>query len=139
MWTKSYTQVFKNLEKEKVWKLWIDVNNWPKWNPGIESAKLEGSFEVGNSFTLKPKMAPSVNLKIVEVIEGEKFTDCTSFPGAEMYGIHEMFEETDGLRLTTTMKVTGMMTRLWEKIAEEIMKKVPEQTEALAKLARSSE
>src|SRR6188768_134807 len=102
MWTKSYTHVFNNIEKGKIWALWTDVNNWHKWNPGIEYAKLEGNFEVGNSFTLKPKKGPTVNIKIVEVIEGLKFTDCTSFPGAEMFGIHELIEEADGIRLTTT-------------------------------------
>lgn len=137
MWTESYTHVFTNLEKEKVWKLWTDIDNWHKWNPAIESAKLEGNFEIGQAFTLKVKNGPSVKLKIVEVIENEKFTDCTNFPGAEMFGIHEMFEEPDGLRLTTTMKVTGIASRLWQNVAEEIMKKVPQQTEALAKLAQS--
>lgn len=139
MWTRSYSQVFSNLEKEKIWSAWIDINNWHKWNPAIEYAKLEGNFEVGAVFVLKPRQGPSVNIKIVEVVEGLKFTDCTSFPGAEMYGTHELNEEADGIRLTTTMKVTGMLSLLWEKIGEEIMKKVPEQTENLVNLVRSRE
>ncbi len=139
MWTQSYSKVFNNLEKEKIWSLWIDINNWHKWNPGIDYAKLEGNFEVGASFVLKPIKGPSVNIKIVEVVEGLRFTDCTTLLGAELCGTHEIIEEADGIRLTTTMKVTGMLSHLWKKLAEEIMKKVPEQTENLVNLARLKE
>ena len=137
MWTESYSQVFKNVNKDKIWELWVDVDNWPKFNDDIESAKLDGRFNVGEFFTLKIKEGPSVKVQIVEMTDGSKFTDCTSFPGAKMYVTHEMVEQPEGLRLNTTVRVTGVLGFLWRKlVAEKVSKKMPKQTEALAKLAK---
>lgn len=55
MWTKSHSIVTKEVTKEQMWKLFADVNNWHTWDEGIEFAKMEGEFEKGNFFTLRPK------------------------------------------------------------------------------------
>lgn len=53
-----------------------------------------------------------------------------------MDGIHEMEETKDGLKLTTTIQISGPLSFLWRKlVADGIVKTLPEQTEALAALA----
>ena len=62
---------------------------------------------------LKPKGAPAVKIDIIELIENKRFTDCTKFWGAKMYDIHELEETKEGLRITSTVKVTGWLSYLW--------------------------
>lgn len=139
MWTKSHSVVTKEVTKEQIWKLFADVNNWPAWDKGVEFAKLEGKFEKGNHFMFQPKGGPQLKIKIVEAIENQNFTDFIKFPLAKMYGEH-LFEETaDGLKMTTTMKVQGILGFLWRKIvAQKIVDALPtdmqEQIKAASKL-----
>lgn len=126
MWSKSHSIVTKEATKEQLWKLFSDVNNWHKWDRGIEYAKMDGKFEKGNFFELRPKGGPKVRIQLVEAVENKTFTDFTKFPFAKMYGEH-CFEDTpEGLKITTTMKVTGPLGFLWRKIvAQDIVNKLP--------------
>lgn len=137
MWAKSYTVVTKEATKEQLWKLFADVNNWHKWDEGIESAKMEGKFEKGNHFLLKPKNGPKVKIELIETVENKKFVDFTKFPLAKMYGEH-IFEETpNGLRITTTMRVEGLLAFLWIKlVAQDIVNGLP--TEMIAQIKAAS-
>jgi hypothetical protein len=119
-----------------MWKLFSDVNNWKSWKDSIEFSSLEGKFEQGNYFFFKPKGGPKIKIKILEAIENKNFTDLTTFPLAKMYGEH-LFEETpDGLKLTTTMKVEGILGFLWVKIvAQKIIDTLPQDMSNQIKVA----
>lgn len=112
MWTKSYSVVTKEVTKEQMWKLFADVDDWHTWDSGIEFAKMEGKFEKGNQFLLKPKDGPKVKIKLIETVENQKFIDLTQFPLAKMYGEHTFEETPQGLKITTTMKVEGFLAFL---------------------------
>ncbi len=126
MWTRTHSIVTKEVTKEQMWKLFADVNNWHKWDTGIEFAKMEGKFEKGNHFQLKPKGGPKVNIELVETIENKKFVDFTKFPLAKMYGEHTFEETPNGLKITTTMKVEGLLSFVWIKlVAQGIVNSLP--------------
>ena len=115
------------------------MNNWHTWDKGIEFAKLAGKFEKGNCITLRPKGAPNVKVKLLKVIENKMFLDVTSFPLAKMYDEH-LFEETEnGLKITNTITVKGLLTFLWVKLvaqknAESLPADMQEQINAASKL-----
>lgn len=137
MWQKSYSKTFNGINPQQIWQVWEDINNWHTWNPGVEYCKLEKSFSTGNSFILKPLGTPPVNIQLVAVEKNRLFTDCTRFPGAKMYGNHQMEETDEGLKITTTMTITGPFGFLWRKlIGEKIVAKTHQQTEALVARAR---
>lgn len=126
MWTKSHSITTKEATKEQLWKLFADVNNWHKWDEGIEYARMTGKFEKGNHFILKPKGGPKVKIQLLETIENKKFVDCTTFPLAKMTGTHTFEETSNGLKITTTMTVTGLLAFLWVKIvAQKIVDGLP--------------
>jgi hypothetical protein len=140
MWTRTYSKNFKGLSKDSIWKLWTDVNNWPTWHGDLEYCKMNGPFKVGNYFILKPKGAPAVKISLVEIKEGRKFTDCTHFWGAKMYDTHEIEETKDGIRLTNTLVVTGVLKFIWIKlVAQNVALTVPQEMEALVSLAQSKQ
>ena len=136
MWTKSHSIVTREVTKEQLWKLFANVNAWATWDEGVESAKMEGKFEKGNHFILRPKGGPTVKIKLIETTENKSFTDMTTFPLAKMYGEH-VFEETpEGLRITTTMKVEGILGFFWRKVvAQPIVDALPKEMIAQIKYA----
>jgi hypothetical protein len=139
MWSKSHSIVTTEVTKEQIWKLFSDVNNWHTWDKGIEFAKLEGKFEAGNYFILRPTGGPKVKVELLETIENQKFLDVTKFPLAKMYDNH-LFEETpNGLKITNTITVKGILGFLWvkivaQKIADALPVDMEEQIKAASKL-----
>lgn len=139
MWSKSYSRVYKDIKKEEIWSLWADVNNYLKWHDDLDYCKLEGTFTEGNYFMLKPKGVPAVKVEITKLIENKTFVDCTNFFGAKMYDIHELGETEEGLRITNTLKVTGLLSFLWvHLVAKNVANSVPKEMEALVNLARTA-
>lgn len=138
MWNKTYSKKVKGLKAEQVWKVWTDVNQWHTWQGDIEYAKLEGEFKVGNTFLLKPKGGPQVNIEIIKVETNRQFTDLTRFPGARMYGSHEFVIHGDELEIKTTMSIDGLLSFLWRKIvAEDVANGMMAQTGNLIEKAKS--
>ena len=126
MWSKTHSIVTKEATREQLWKLYSDIHNWHTWDSGVESAKLEGKFEVGSYFLLKPKGGPKVRIQLVEIISNRKFVDMTRFPLAKMYGEHTFEDTSEGVRMTITMKVEGILAGLWRRIvAQDIVNKLP--------------
>jgi hypothetical protein len=139
MWTKSHSIVTNEVTKQQMWNLFADVNNWHTWDTGIEFAKLEGKFEKGNHFMFQPKGGPKLKIGIVEAVENKNFTDFTKFPLAKMYGEHTFEDTSNGLKITTTMKVEGLLGFLWvkivaQKIADALPADMKEQIKAASKL-----
>ncbi len=138
MWSKTYSKKVQGLKAEQVWKVWTDLNQWHTWQSDIEYAKLVGEFKVGNTFLLKPKGGPKVNIEIIKVERNKQFTDLTRFPGARMYGSHEFVIHGDELEIKTTMSIEGPLSFVWRKIvAEDVANGMMEQTENLIKKAKS--
>ncbi len=136
MWTKSHSIVTKEVTKEQMWKLFADVNNWHTWDEGIEFAKMEGEFEKGNFFTLRPKGGPNVKVELLETVENKSFLDVTKFPLAKMFDKHTFEETPQGLKITNTISVTGVLGFLWRKIvAQKIVDSLPNDMQTQIKAA----
>jgi hypothetical protein len=132
MWSRTYSKTVQGVDAARVWNVWTDVNQWHRWQPDIEQARLDGAFAVGNTFMLKPKGGPTVKIELVAVEPNRRFTDLTRFPGARMYGDHEFVSRGDQLEIRTTMRIEGPLAFVWRKIvAEGIVKSMPEQTDQL--------
>lgn len=137
MWIRTYSKVYKDIKKETVWRLWADVNQWPAWDKELQYCKIDRPFSEGNDFILKPIKGPKVKIVLLEVVENQKFTDYTKFPGAIMYDAHELEETTDGLRISSIITVTGFLTFLWANlVAKNVAASVPKQMDALVEFAR---
>ncbi len=137
MWTRTYSKHYEGLNKEVIWQIWTDVNHWSEWHGDLDYCKMESDFEVGNYFMLKPKGIKAVKITLTEIEKNRKFTDCTHFFGAKMYDTHALEETENGLLLSNTCVVTGILTPLWVKlVANHVADTVPDEMEALVKLAR---
>ncbi len=137
MWIREYSKLYTDVKAEDIWKIWTDINNWHAWHGDLDYCKMDGSFEVGNHFYLKPKGAPQVKIMLTEIEIGKSFTDCTKFLGAKMYDTHTIEETPVGLLLSHKMVVTGPLKWLWIKlVAQNVFNDVPDEIEASVKLAK---
>lgn len=136
MWARTYSKTFTTIKKERVWELWSDVNNRHLWDLDSEYCQTEGPFQAGTSFILKPQGGSRVKIEIIETTPYQSFTDRTRFFGAIMDGIHYMEQTKKGLKITTTIQISGPLSFLWRKLlVENIVRTLPQQTEALVALA----
>jgi len=136
MWTRTHSITTNTVTATQMWKLFSDVNNWHTWDKEIDYATMEGPFEKGNFFILKPKGSPKVKIELIETVPNQKFVDFTRFPLARMYGEHLLEETPAGLRITTTMRMEGLLGFLWIKlVAQGIVDGLPEEMEHQVQVA----
>ena len=137
MWERSHSIVVPNLRADQIWNLFADINRWQEWDDSIDHASLQGEFAVGNSFELKPKGGPKVQIELIVVEAPFRFVDKTHFPLAVMTGEHQFEETPEGLRMTTTMRVSGFLSWLWIKlVAQGIVDSLPTEMVHQAEMAR---
>ena len=116
MWSKTYSVTTDEVTREQMWKLFTNVNSWHIWDSGVENAQLNGQFEQGNHILLKPKSGPKIKIVLSIVVEKQLFITASSFPLGKIYHQH-LFEETsDGLRISYTITVKGVLSFLWVKL-----------------------
>ncbi|MBL7488536.1 SRPBCC family protein [Frankia sp. AgB1.9] len=60
---------------EALWRHWSDMAAWPEWNEGIEKIEVGGPFAVGTRFTMTPPGDDPIEMRLVEIVRGELFTD----------------------------------------------------------------
>ncbi|MFK8039933.1 MAG: hypothetical protein AB8B67_01130 [Rickettsiaceae bacterium] len=138
MWIREHNKFYPDVSPEEIWKIWIDINNWPSWHGDLDYCKLDGDFKVGNHFMLKPKGAPAVKIMLTEINEMQNFTDCTKFFGAKMYDTHSMEVKDGGVLLSNKLVVTGPLKWLWIKlVAKHVADTVPDEMDSLVNLARN--
>lgn len=133
----SISKTVPGVTKEEVFRIWSDVDNWHRFNHGIEYAKLEGAFEAGERFVMGLKGGGTVKLTIHEVTPGKSFTDVTNFPFAKMYGIHGIIEQEGGVELNASIRIEGALAFLWKKlVAQKVADKLEEDMESLIALVK---
>ena len=138
MWRVTHSKVYQGVKKEDVWRVLTDVNNWATWHGDLDSCIMEGPFKVGNHFMLKPKGMSAVKIVLTDVQPGKQFTDCTSFFGAKMPHTFLLEETPEGLRISSALSVTGILSWVWIKlVAQHVADSALEEMDAAAALARN--
>lgn len=136
MWTAEHT-IITTVSKEAVWKTWADVENWSRWDKGVESCYMNGEFKTGTTYTLKPVGGPEAKAVITECQPLKRFADVTKLPLAKMEFIHELKEEQDGLHVTHRVTISGLLGFLFvQVIGKDTARDLPETMNALVQVAK---
>jgi len=129
---KTFSLVTTEVSKEQIWKVISNVNQWSTWDAGVEFSELQGNFETNSSFLLRPKGGPKIKIQLVEVREKSYFKDMTTFPLAKMYGEHWYEETPEGLKITVTMTISGILSALWyQAVMKDIVANLEKDQKAL--------
>jgi len=106
----------ENISKDKIYKLWADVDNWSKWNENILDSRLLGEFKEGTFIKLAIKDAPKSKIRLLTIIKNKSFTYLTTFLLARMYTTYEIIEENNHLELRASIKIEGMLSFFWRQL-----------------------
>jgi len=68
-----------------IWHIWTDVPNWKRWDDGLKSAELNGTFAPGTAGTLIPDKGPKSRFSLTEVVDGQSYTFKTNVPLGALY------------------------------------------------------
>lgn len=75
MWEYEYAAE-TSADAGALWRLWTDIESWPRWNAGIARIEVDGPFAVGTVFRMTaPGEDEPIEMRITEVVPGVSFTD----------------------------------------------------------------
>lgn len=136
MWTTEHSLV-TTVSKEAIWKVWADVENWPTWDKEVEWCKLNGKFEAGTRYTLKPVGGPEVKAIIEKCQRLVEFVDISSLPLAKMTFAHEMADVAGGVKVTHRVTISGPLSFLFAQvIGKKTAQELPEAMNQLVMRAK---
>ena len=134
MWETKFS-IKTKVNKEVIWKVWSDVENWKEWDKSVEWSSIDGRFELGAKGKLKPKEGPLAKFKLTEVEKFKKFTDEAKLPLTKLQFIHEMNCNNGDTEITHKIRITGILTFLFSRvIGKKLEKDLPHAMENLSQV-----
>ena len=101
---------------ERVFGLWADPSGWPRWDPDIEAASLEGAFAAGGIGTIKPRGAPRTRIALRKVEPPRAFTAVARLPLCRMVFEHALEPSASGCRVTHAVRFEGALAPLFRRL-----------------------
>jgi uncharacterized protein YndB with AHSA1/START domain len=122
---------------QALWRHWSDVASWPEWNHGIEKIEIDGPFAVGTTFTMTPPGDDPIKMSIVEIVQGEQFTDEMDAGDFVVRTVHRLEPLEAGRTLVVyRTEITGPAAdQVGPQLGPAITEDFPEVLAALVKLA----
>jgi len=107
MWTVEHGAE-STIEPDAVWRAWADVERWPEWNGDIAEIRLQGEFAGGSTITMTPFGQEPVELRITELVAGERFVDEADLGGTIVRTDHRIERIAGGrTRVVYTLSASG--------------------------------
>lgn len=107
MWNTEHS-IETTVTREAIWRRWQDVERWPEWNGDIERISLDGPFAPGATIRMKPRGQDTVELRIAEVVEDERFVDEAEVAGTVVRTTHRIDRVGEGrVRIVYRLEADG--------------------------------
>lgn len=137
MWYYEHS-IKTTLSKTKIWQAYQDVGNWPKWDHDLAKCDWSGEFKIGETYRLTPQKGPKVKTHLIDVQQDKSFTNQTNLPLAKLIFHHDISEHNNGLTITHSVKITGILGFLFVRIlGKDIAAGLPRTMEQLVEYAGS--
>jgi hypothetical protein len=138
MW-KAQFEMLTDVSAEALHDAITDIDNWNKWDVGLEYTRLQGRMAPGATFILKPKGGPRVRMTIDDV-RPYTLVDTAHLIGAKLRTTHEYVPTDSGTKIHLGIEVWGPLEFLWRKmLGESQIKEAPTQLAAFVAYARGRE
>ncbi|MDR3244800.1 MAG: hypothetical protein LBT50_00020 [Prevotellaceae bacterium] len=119
---------------EKIWSLWVDVENWNKWDDSVEYSSINGKFENGTQGIIKNLKGPKSVFKLLDCVQNKSFTTRAKLPLCTMDFVHELIDENNGLKIRHSVKISGQLTFIFKNIVgKKGAKDLPNAVEKLSR------
>ena len=136
MWEYEHS-VETTASPEALWRHWSSIEDWPRWNAGIEKIEVDGPFEVGTVFTMTPPSDEPLRMRLTEVVPGSSFTDEMDGGDFIVRTVHRLEQAAPGTtRVVYRTEITGPAAdQVGPQIGPSITADFPDVVAALVKLA----
>ena len=127
------------VSRERVWALWTDVPGWPRWNPGVARAELDGPVAEGVTGTVRGTGGPASALRVVALEPERRFVTEASERFMRLRFEYELGDARDGpLRITHRVLMSGLATPLMRRtVGSRLERSIPQALANLVELART--
>ena len=102
---------------ETVWQVLVDVTQWPRWLPTVDSVRRldRGRFGFDSAAEVRQPRLPRNVWRVTQYEPGRRFEWTTRSPGVQIRGDH-LVEPLDGgrSRVTLTIAPSGPLSSLVE-------------------------
>jgi uncharacterized protein YndB with AHSA1/START domain len=139
MWSSAHS-VETSASPEAVWCLWADVPRWPEWNADLARAELDGPFAAGSTIRMTSREGETVELRIAEAVEPERFVDEADLGTIVVRTTHRLEEAGPRrVRVVFRMEITGSEAdTVGPELGPQISGDFPDVLAALAERAERS-
>ena len=135
MWQAQYAML-TDVPAQALFAAIIDIDDWNKWDVGLEYTRLQGEMKAGATFLLKPKDGPRVKMSVDDVAP-YRLVDTAHLIGAKLRTTHEYVPTGTGTTIHFGIEVWGPLAFLWRKmLGEPQIKEAPTQLAAFVAYAR---
>jgi hypothetical protein len=138
MWSTEHS-IETTAAPEAIWKIWSDVDGWPRWNADLDRVELVGPFAEGSAITMFPRADDPIELTIAEAEEPEGFVDQADLGPVVVRTAHRVERlGDDRSRIVYRMEITGPEAdTLGPQIGPQITADFPDVLAKLASVAES--
>jgi len=131
---------FTTAKFEKIWNIWIDVENWSKWDSGLKSAIHSGKLHKNSEGKVVPDKGPKARFKIVEWQEGKTYTMKTIIPFGGLFVKRTLSEKNGKTEFTHEVWFTGILKKFFfKKLGIRYQKMLPEVLMKIKSIAEESQ
>jgi hypothetical protein len=137
MWTISAT-AHTTASAERIWEIYLDVANWPRWDQGLARYQPDGPFATGTAGILQPTGGPELPFTLILVEDGRRFHDSTPIgPETAIIGRHELTPLEDGTQITHIVEIVGPDAEEMAKMMGFVQEELQQTVDALARYAEA--
>ncbi len=116
----SQAQIQIAATPERVWGLLSNIDQWPKWNTLVQTAKLSGPLHPGSVFKWKSK-GLTITSTLREVTPNQRITWTGNAFGTQAIHTWEIEETYQGVVLRTAESFDGWLPRLMPKTMQRTL------------------
>jgi uncharacterized protein YndB with AHSA1/START domain len=122
--------------REKVWALWTDAAGWPRWNPTLKAASMDGPISEGTAGSLEHTSGRKSDFVVRDVQPEAVFATESAMPGARLRIEHEVVDKPGGgSRFTQRALFRGPLGRVWSLIiGRQVKHDITAAVEGLARM-----
>ena len=124
---------------ETIWNIWTDVEHWQDWDTGLQSARLDGPFELGQTGELISDKGRKVKFSISEFEAGKSYAFTMKLPLGRFTVRRTLGMETGKTAFTHDVRFSGFSGGFFGRVlGKDYMKQLPGALENIREIAEGS-
>src|SRR5437868_2497448 len=111
MWKAQY-ETTTDVPAATLYRVIAEVNEWSRWDTGLEYTRMEGPAQPGANFVLKPRGGPKVKMTIDDA-RPNRLVDTAHLFGAKLRTTHEYLTTGDRTTIRFVIELWGPLAFIW--------------------------